>query len=48
MMIRLLPLLLLAGCAHSPAATCANAERARTVALLAIQAIDRVCPAPAR
>lgn len=31
-------------CATLPAANCANAERARTIALVALQAIDRVCP----
>ncbi len=31
-------------CATMPAANCANADRARTVALIALQAIDRVCP----
>ena len=36
--------LTLAMCATMPAANCANAERARTIALVALQAIDRVCP----
>lgn len=35
--------LTLAMCATMPA-NCANAERARTIALVALQAIDRVCP----
>lgn len=36
--------LMLSMCATMPAANCANADRARTIALVALQAIDRVCP----
>lgn len=47
---RLAPLacLALSMCATIPSPSCANAERARMVALVALQAIDRVCPAPLR
>ncbi|WP_156448161.1 hypothetical protein [Sphingobium sp. CCH11-B1] len=44
-MIRLLPLLLLAGCTTMPAVNCANADRVRAAAALALQTLDRVCPA---
>ena len=43
-MIRLLPLLLLSGCASIPAVNCDNATRVRAAATLALQALDRVCP----
>ena len=43
-MIRLVPLLLLAGCQSVPAVNCANAARVRAAAALALQTLDRVCP----
>lgn len=46
-MIRLLPLLLLAGCQTMPKVNCANAEKARAAAAIALAALDRVCPIPA-
>lgn len=39
MMIRLLPLLLLSGCAHN----FANCDTARTAAMLATEAVARIC-----
>lgn len=44
-MIRLLPLLLLAGCQTMPAVNCASADKARAAAELALRTLDRVCPA---
>lgn len=42
----LLLLPLLASCASVPAISCDNADRVRAAAALALQAIERVCPAP--
>lgn len=44
MLIRLLPLLLLTGCASMPAVSCDNADKVRAAAALALQTLDRVCP----
>ena len=44
-MIRLLPLLLLAGCQSMPPVNCANAEKVRAAAALALRTLERVCPA---
>lgn len=44
MMLRLLPLLLLASCKSLPV-NCDSAERIRVAAALALQALDRACPA---
>lgn len=42
-----LPALLLVGmCASLPPVNCTNAAKVRAAATLALQAIDRVCPAP--
>lgn len=38
----------LAGCAHIPAPSCANAPKVRAAAALALQALERVCPMEAR
>lgn len=43
-MIRLLPLLLLAGCKSMPAISCENAQAVRDAAQFTIRTIDRVCP----
>ena len=44
-MILLAPLAL-SFCAHLPASSCANADRLRLAAALALQTLDRVCPVP--
>jgi hypothetical protein len=44
-MILLVPLAL-SFCAHLPAPSCANAHRLRLATALALQTLDRVCPAP--
>jgi hypothetical protein len=43
-MIRLLPLLMLAGCQSMPAMSCDNASTIRTAAEATIRMVDRVCP----
>ncbi|MEA3390009.1 MAG: hypothetical protein U9R64_12165 [Pseudomonadota bacterium] len=48
MIRRLAPLacLALGMCATLPTVNCANADRVRAAAALALQTLDRVCPAP--
>jgi hypothetical protein len=41
-----LAILLLAGCTTMPSVNCAKADRIRAAAALALQTLDRVCPAP--
>lgn len=43
-MIRLFPLLFLAGCTTMPAISCDNADKVRAAAALALKTLDRVCP----
>lgn len=38
--------LLLSGCATVPKVDCATAAKARAAAMLAVTAIDRLCPRP--
>lgn len=44
MMVRLLPLLLVTGCATIPAPSCDRADQIRLAAALALRTLDRVCP----
>lgn len=44
MVMRLLPLLLLTGCASMPAVSCDNADKVRAAAALALRTLERVCP----